>query len=414
MGRDPASSASRVALLFTRFPVATETFLQREVEALQSLGETPLLFSLWPSPDSLPESPSPHHVFRPWHLVGLLWWIPYWTVCAPRAMRRLARNLIDARRPNLTNFFETLLGMGYAVCRARSLRGRIGHLHAAWASAPATAAWAISRLCGIPYSMAGHAYDLFEDGGDGLLDIKIPESRFIRTSTEVGRDRWIRHGAKPETVHVIRRGLARLPEFRLKPHPCAPYRLLSVGRMVEKMGFPFLLEMLGILRDSGFSFDATIIGSGPLRPSIESRCERLGLTGQVTFTGSVPYSEVEARLREADLLVFSGQVARSGDRAGFPNIIGEAMAWGVPVCATPVGAVLEGIEDGQSGLIATRPEEAARRIRELLADPEAYAGIRSSARHWVEREFDALQNMRRFASLLATAHPRSPSAGPGN
>lgn len=414
MGGAPASSASRVALLFTRYPVPTETFLQREVAALKAVGQLPAIWALWPSGDTDSAAPPPDHVFRAWHLLSLFWWIPYWSIRAPLAMKRLSRVLIEARRPNLTNFLETLLGMGYAVCRAKSLQGQVGHLHAMWASAPATAAWAIRQLCGIPYSMAGHAYDLFEDGGDGLLEVKIPEASFIRTSTHVGRDRWIRHGADPDSVAVIRRGLAALPEFGERPHPGPPYRILSVGRMVEKMGYLFFLEILQILRGASFPFTATIVGSGPLRPSIEGRCERLGLAAQVTFTGAVPYAEVEARLQEADLLVFSGQVARSGDRAGFPNILGEAMAWGVPVCATPVGAVLEGIEDGRSGLIVTRPDEAARRIEQLMADPEAYADIRSSARQWVESEFDAVENMRRFAGLLAKAHPQSPSAVPGS
>jgi colanic acid/amylovoran biosynthesis glycosyltransferase len=414
MGGDPVA-APRTALLFTRFPVATETFLQREVEALRLAGDAPLVLAMWPSPDPPRSSAlSADHGFHPVHLLSLFWWIPYWSVRAPRAMKQLARTLIEARRPNLTNVLETLLGMGYAVCRARALEGRVAHLHAMWASAPATAAWALSRLTGIPYSMAGHAYDLFENGGDGLLDVKIPEACFIRTSTEVGRTRWVRHGANPDRVHVIRRGLPTLPEFGPKPHPRPPYRLLAVGRMVEKMGFPFLLEILKALDEANIPFSAMLVGAGPLRRSIEERCARLGLERKVTFAGALSYPEVEGQLRAADLLVFSGQIARSGDRAGFPNIIGEAMAWGVPVCATPVGAVLEGIRDGESGLIATRPAEAALRIQKLFADPEAYQSIRKAGRQWVEAEFDAVENMRRFSALLAKARRQIPSATPGS
>jgi glycosyltransferase involved in cell wall biosynthesis len=414
MGGDPAA-APRTALLFTRFPVATETFLQREVEALRSAGNPPLVLALWPSPDPPDRfSLRADQVFHPVHLLSLIWWIPYWSFRAPRAMRHIATTLIEARRPNLTNFMETLLGMGYAVCRARALQAKVDHFHAMWASAPATAAWALSRLTGIPYSMAGHAYDLFEDGGDGLLGVKIPEACFIRTSTDVGRARWVRHGASPDAVHVIRRGLASLPEFRPKGHPQPPFRLLAVGRMVEKMGFPFLLEILQALRKAGLPFTATLVGDGPLRGSIEARCTRLGLERIVEFTGAISYAKVEERLRAADLLIFSGQVARSGDRAGFPNIIGEAMAWGVPVCATPVGAVLEGIHDGESGLIITRPEEGAERIEALLADPAAYQSIRKAARDWVESEFNAVENMRRFSALLSKARRRIPTAGPGS
>ena len=176
-----AGPAPRVGLLFTRFPVASETFLQREVEALRLLDSRVRVLSLWPS-----DCPGGSHaraddVFGPVALVGLFWWLPYWMIRRPQALSRLAGALLSMRAPNPTNVVETLLGLAYAICRARGLSRQVDHFHAVWASAPATAAWAIGQLCDIPFSMAGHAYDLYEDGGDGLLEFKIPAARFVRS-----------------------------------------------------------------------------------------------------------------------------------------------------------------------------------------------------------------------------------------
>ncbi|MEX0330280.1 MAG: glycosyltransferase family 4 protein [Puniceicoccaceae bacterium] len=400
-------AAKRVALLFTQFPVATETFLQREVIALQRCQRDWPVFALWPTSEGGVESMTATHTFHRWHLLSLFWWIPYWTIRNPKGMRSLAEVLVSARVPNFINFSETLLGFAYGIARARTLAGRFDHFHAVWASAPATAAWVLYKLTGIPYSMAGHAYDLYEDGGDGLLETKIPEARFIRTSTDTGRDRWKQLGSPSDTIHVIRRGLLKFP--KLDPAPAAapeePYQLLAVGRLVEKMGYSVLLQILARLKRSGLPFRATIVGSGPLMGSLQRRAKRLDLEDYLEFTGGLPFHEVTWYYREADLFLFSGQVAQSGDRAGFPNAIGEAMAWGVPVCASSVGAVQEGVHDGQTGLLYTDPDEAVEKISQLFSDPARYAAIRQSARQWAEEEFDACRNMERFARLVEAACP---------
>jgi glycosyltransferase involved in cell wall biosynthesis len=179
--------------------------------------------------------------------------------------------------------------------------------------------------------------------------------------------------------------------------------LLSVGRLVEKMGYPVLLEILRELKRAGHSFNATIVGGGPLKGELALLSHRLGLENCLEFVGSMPFREVTWHFREADLFLFTGQVARSGDRAGFPNAIGEAMAWGVPVCASSVGAVPEGIQDGKTGLLFASAPEAASRITGLLGSPQDYRAIRQSARKWVEAHFDAHANMKRFAELVESA-----------
>jgi glycosyltransferase involved in cell wall biosynthesis len=405
MENGDASASRRVALLFTRFPVATETFLQREVLALRHQGKSWLVLALWPSREGAAEGLSADETFSAWRLVSLLWWIPFWVLRKPAAMRRLAEALLSARAPNLVNVGETLLGMAYAIVRARSLNGRVDHFHAVWASAPATAAWALRQLIGTSYSMAGHAYDLFEDGGDGLLETKIPEAAFIRTSTNAGRQRWLQFGAEAGQVHVIRRGLLELPEMADREARKAPFKLLAVGRLVEKMGHIRLLELLHQLKRRGLPFTATVVGGGPLRRRLMRQCDQLGLLGRVDFTGPLPFREVTWHYREADLLLFTGQVARSGDRAGFPNTIGEAMAWGVPVCASPVGAVTEGIQAGKTGLIIDDPVQAAADIVALLEDPERYEALRTAARSWVDTHFDANRNMDRFVRLVEDSFP---------
>lgn len=400
----------RIALLFTRYPVLSERFLLREVQALDELGVDIAVYPTWRGGDPSLPAPALRRAFRARELYGVLWRIPYWAWRRPQAMVRLAQALVGAAPPDWLNFWENLLGMGFGLVRAQELERECDHLHAVWASAPATAAWTVHLLTGLPYSLAGHAYDLFEHGGDWLLPEKLSQARFVRSSTLAGTQRLLQLGATPAKVHLVRRGLpAPAPDAFAQQRPAVdfpplsleqPLRLLAVGRLVEKMGYPLLLAIAAQLHRRGLDFRLRIIGDGPLRHVLQQLGARLGLTGVVEWCGALPYAEVDAAYRRADLLLFTGMIARSGDRAGFPNVIGEAMAAGVPVCCTVVGAVGEAIIDGETGVVLDPSADPAGRILAALADPAALERMRRRAWQWVRSEFDLLRNMSRLADLL--------------
>lgn len=391
-----------VGLVFTRYPVCTETFLQREVDVLrQSVPDWEVL-SMWGrgAPGRRPD-----FQFRLKHLWRLLWLLPYWLIRRPRGMVSLAEPLVYGRIPTMINFCENLLGLGVALCWAGTWARRYGHLHAVWATGSGTVVWAVNRLTGVPYSLSGHAYDLFEGGGDGWIAWKVRDAAFVRSSTAEGVRRWEQLGVEPGHIHLIRRGLGELPEVGHRDRPGLPYRLLSVGRMVEKMGHEQLCRILHELKRMQVPFVAKLVGAGPLRGQIEARLRQTGLEGSVELTGALPYEEVEACYAAADLFLFTGVVARSGDRAGFPNALAEAMAWGVPVAATPVGGVPEVIRAGANGILLDADAgRAAGQVAALLADPGQCERFRRAGRQWIEDNFRASVNLRALIRLVEESH----------
>jgi colanic acid/amylovoran biosynthesis glycosyltransferase len=395
------------AFLFTRFPVRTETFLSREAGSLRELDSSVGLYSLWPGDGG--DASNEATGFGPLGLLKLLFWIPYWAFVEPRVMGELATLWTRSDYRSGINFWENGLGIGFALVHARSFSGRVSHVHAVWASAPAMAALALKKLTGIPYSMAGHAYDLFEHGGDALLKEKIAETTFVRSSTEIGRQRWIQLGAPDKSAHCIRRGL---PDTQIPPAAevgssfadlpgVRPWRFLAVGRLVEKMGMDAVLELWAALRNRGVPFTAQLIGGGRDGYRLERLRRRLDLEEQVQLRGALSFDEVTTAYAQHDFFFFHGRVAQSGDRAGFPNAIGEAMAWGLPVWATPVGAVPEGIRDGETGwVLSGRPQVDAARTVKLLQDPQKLHRVQASARQWVETHFRVRPNMEALLTLI--------------
>lgn len=379
---------SGTVLLFTTFPVLSETFLQREVRVLSRKDPSLRLVSLWGGQEQWEGLPVDRFGLK--GILGAILRLPVWAVKRPETFFGLFKAVWRPRGSGLLNWLENLLGAAYGIRYAGTLKA--SHLHGVWASAPAMAAYAINQLTGIPYSFAGHAYDLFEHGGDGWLSKKAGGAQFIRTSTNAGRDRLIELGVPAEKILLVRRGLDTLPEIFLKGAGDRPCKMLSVGRMVEKMGYARQIPVIRGLVDAGLDLEVEWIGDGPERARLERAVNEAGLSGIIQFRGRLPYASVEDAYRRNDYFLFTGQVDRRGDRAGLPNAVAEAMAWGLVVFATDVGAVREAVQDGVTGCI-WKGEPDSGLIMELLPKADKQADIRRAARAWIEDNYCLEKNL---------------------
>jgi len=389
-----------IAYLFTTFPKRTETFLQREIIAMRAQGVQVRLYSLWGGLDSFRGLPVAR--FNKWRLLTLFWMIPYEGWRRPEVLRQVVHGLFTRRPPSWINFWENMLGAGFACLFAGDFRRNPPALvHAAWGGAPATAAWLLWRLDGHRFSAAAHAYDLFEHGGDWWLRDKLEHAAFVHTSTEMGRTALIKLGIPAERVVRIRRGLDQMPAVKRLRASREPLHLICVARLVEKKGLDHQLRIYAALRAAGMPFHARIVGDGPLRPALEKLAGGLGIAAEVTFCGQLAQHHVWEQFEWADVLLHTGVIAASGDRDGLPNVIPEAMSCGVVVVTSPTAGTTEAITDGVSGFVV--PVEATAQwvavLRRLSSDDAVAEQVRSQARRWVEENFDAHRN----AALLLEA-----------
>uniref|UniRef100_UPI00404B1786 glycosyltransferase family 4 protein n=1 Tax=Cephaloticoccus sp. TaxID=1985742 RepID=UPI00404B1786 len=386
-----------IAYLFTTFPKTTETFMQREVIAMLAHGVRLRIYSMWGGGKMFRGVPITR--FPKWKLLTLLWMIPIESLRRPEVLRQLLKGLLSRRPPSWINFWENMLGAGFACLYAGEFRrNRPDHIHAPWGGAPATAAWLLWRLDGHRFSAAAHAYDIYEHGGDWWLKDKLEHAQFIHTSTEMGLRSLIEHGLDSGKIHCIRRGLDQMPRVKPLRSLRDPLRLLCVARLVEKKGLRHQLRIYAALKNAGIQFTVRIVGDGPLKPELERLAGSLGVASQISFTGHLPHNEVWDQLEWADVLLHSGVIAQSGDRDGLPNVIPEAMSIGVVVVTSPAAATTEAVSSGHTGLVAAvdEKEEWVEALREISRDDEMVENLRTNARQWVEENFDAHKNAKRL------------------
>jgi glycosyltransferase involved in cell wall biosynthesis len=398
------SEGPAVSYLFTTFPKTTEMFLQREVAALRARGVRLRIYSLWGGGGAFRGIEV--GTFNKWRLLELFWLIPYEGWRKPDVLKQVLRGLFTRPAPSWLNFWENMLGAGFACVYARSFRRDPPDLvHAAWSGAPATAAWLLWRMNGQRFTAGAHAYDVFEHGGDWWLREKLEAALLVHTSTELARAALVAKGVAPDKVVCIRSGLERLPRMKALHPSRVPINLLSLSRLVEKKGLDHQLRIYAALRAAGVDFVARIVGDGPLRSRLEKLAGRLGVADRVTFVGQVPSHEVWEHLTWADVLLHTGVVAPSGDRDGLPNVIAEAMAAGVPVITSPTAATTEAVTDGVTGIVlpVDHPDYWVAALRRLALDDDFCESLRGPARKWVEENFDVRANTERLWLRLAAA-----------
>ena len=396
-----------IAYLYTTFPKSTETFLQREIVAMQKRGVRLHIYSLWgggPAFEGLPVT-----VFNKWRLFELFWIIPWVALTRWDLFGVLLHGLFTRKAPSWLNFWENMLGAGFAGVFYRAFRREPPDLiHAAWGGAPATAAWCLARMNGHRYSAAAHAYDIYEHGGDWWLNEKLTDACFVHTSTEMGKSSLRERGLNAEKIHVIRRGLELFPKLKPLRSSRQPLRIVCVARLVEKKGLEHQLRIYARLKENGFEFSTRIVGDGPLRPALSRLIAQMELGDRVELTGHLPLANVWKQLEWADVLVHTGIIAPSGDRDGLPNVIPEAMAAGTLVVTSPVAGTTEAIAHDVTGLVAVVTDAVAweNALRALASDDVLAARLQAAARAWVDENYDAHKNSARLHQLFEEAVAR--------
>ena len=139
--------------------------------------------------------------------------------------------------------------------------------------------------------------------------------------------------------------------------------LLSVGNLIPIKAYDRLIRALP-LTDSRINL--MMVGQGQDRHSLEKLTIDLGVSDRVRFAGMVPHDQLYQYFSAADFLVISSH------SEGWPTVIFEAFACGLPVLANPVGGIPEAISSSHLGILMYNN------------DPESIAGTITSAydRDW--------------------------------
>jgi colanic acid/amylovoran biosynthesis glycosyltransferase len=380
----------RLGYLIPEFPGQTHIFFWREIQALRRLGEQVFLVSTRrPSPvtcrhefafQAIAET---RYLFPPASLIVGLW--------ALRGSPGLLSALGYLKRMEASGFLNrvrqyALLASAVELVQWATLN-QLDHIHG-HSCADSAHVLAMARCMGGPaFSLTLHG-DLSVYGGDHQL--KLEQAAFVcavgnHLRVQLTETAKVAEGKVFVTCMGVETSeLALLGKHR--NYNPGVLRLLTVARLEPTKGHLHALAAVRLARQAGLDVTYTIAGEGSFRGEIVSKIQELGLASCVELTGSVSESVVYKLLENSDAFVLPSV----GAGEAWPVSVMEAMAAGLPVISSKIGATPEMITPGVDGFLVPQADENAifEKIAFLAHDVEARRRIGNAGRNSAQLRFD--------------------------
>ncbi len=397
----------RIAYLTGEYPRATDTFIQREVANLRSMGADVHTFSIRRTSDEhivgeeqKIERDRTFYILPP-NIINLVVAHLSLLLVSPKKYLETIKLAFTTSQPGLKGTFYQFFYFLEAGIVAKQVKQRqIEHLHNHIAEASGTVAMLAAKMGGFSYSFTLHGPYIFFKPYQWRLDEKIKRALFVCCISNYARsqgmifaptDKWNR-------MHIIHCGVEPAL-FDMVSHQQPGKRLLYVGRIAAAKGLPILLESLAILKIQHPEILLTVVGDGSDRKNLEAMTVKLGLSQNVDFVGYKSQTEVREYFQQTDVFVMSSFAE------GIPVVLMEAMAAGVPVVATQIAGISELVEDSISGYLVPPGDSnfLTIRIAQLLKDCELRAKFGTAGRAKVEKDFNIQHEAARLYHLMNSA-----------
>ncbi len=169
---------------------------------------------------------------------------------------------------------------------------------------------------------------------------------------------------------------------------------LYVGRLSEEKGLGPLLDAWG-----GLEIPLRIVGDGPMAPMIPLRGNP-----HITALGAKPQAEVHREMSQASFLAVPSLAYE-----GFPLVLAEAFACGLPAIVSRHGSLAEIVEDGVTGLHIepNDPDDLAEKVRWAHAHPKDMARMGANARRIYQRKYTPQANYPLLMAIYDRARQHS-------
>jgi colanic acid/amylovoran biosynthesis glycosyltransferase len=415
-----------IAYVFERFPSFTQTFCVREIQELERQGVRPLIFSIRDTRDEdirhFPAELFDRVVFLP-PPDELIAQVRAWKDAhsLPRCVGITLRHWTD--QPDKARVYEAawitqyLATLGSAAPR---------HVHSHFAGIGARTSWWLRRFAGLSTSFTAHANDIFckPEPQSPAFDRLFHDAALIVTVSDFTAHQ-LRHQFPADATRIERvyNGLNLQPLIDARAsadRSRAPGGILSVGRLIEKKGYPDLISACAILRDQGIPFHCRIVGEGPLEDSLRRQITSLHLEDRVQLTGPLGMDQITGLLtEETQVFALACATEPDGGKDNLPTVLMEAMAASLPCVSTRLAGVPEMVLENQTGLLCNErdPQSFAAHLATLLKDPAlcekwGQAGLAHAQAHFAQTTtsralitaFTSLGDLR-TTSDLRTRHP---------
>ncbi|HID24209.1 MAG TPA: glycosyltransferase family 1 protein [Planctomycetaceae bacterium] len=228
------------------------------------------------------------------------------------------------------------------------------------------------------------------------VKLNSPWRRRVMAVSEPVKQELLKHADIPaDEVTVVHSGV-ECPEKSETQRVLEPGHVPVVGTagpLEAVKGIPYFLEAAEKVLATRSPVQFLVAGAGPEEENLRRLARDLGIQSNVTFAPG--FYDFSVSLEAMDIFCLPSL------QQGLGTIMLEAMALGKPVIASGVGGVYAVVHDNETGLVVppSDSDAMARRILELLDDPERARRIGEQARALVRDHFNVQEMVRRTVDV---------------
>lgn len=309
---------------------------------------------------------------------------------------------------------QALVGwLSAALCLAK-LDAPLVHVH----TASRASFWRKSLIClmaraaGRPYlvHLHGGGFARFYHEECGSLQRRFVRSVLARAALVIAvSDEWraaLRRICPAARIEVLPNAVALPAPSAVGARGGEPHTLLFLGQLHREKGVFDLVRAFARIAPRFPEARLVCAGDGAVR-DVEALARELGVAARVHCPGWLDGKHKERALATAGLFILPSYTE------GLPMALLEAMAWGLPVIASPVGGIPQVVKPDENGLLvpAGDVERIGSALECLLADPERALRLGAAARATVETRFGLDSALAHLAEIyarfgIAPASPR--------
>ena len=364
----------KIAYLINQYPQPSQSFIRRELAAIEREGVSVSRFTLRRYKGPLPDFADQSEQERTTSVLeqgpavlfmSILWALstrPAKTFCA---LYTAIRSDWEPRR----GLFLRIAYFAEACFLSRRLLGeKIDHLHAHFGTNSTAVALLTRLLGGPPYSFTCHGPEEFDRSDTLGLGAKVHHAAFAVAISDFGRSQLYRWAdpADWNKIQIVHCGVEEaFLGIALTPVP-STQRFVCIGRLSEQKGQLSLVEASAIVVRHFPQVEILLVGDGPMRPDIESAISRLGLKKNVRLLGWKTGEEIR------ELILSSRAMVLASFAEGLPVVIMESLALNRPVISTGVMGIPELVRSRETGWLVppANPGALADAMMECLnTDP---------------------------------------------
>ncbi len=396
------------------FPLASETFVFFEVEKFHNKDFPVSVITLYGNKsknlaDHIRNTSIPIERFgipATGRILGAVW--RRWRK-EPQKTWHVLRTLLFRRwrdvEMHLEGAWACVAGF-YLAERAKAMG--IEHIHTPWANGPATAAWVVNYLEDIPFSFTARAGDVRPP--DGFLQEKLEACAFARSesSYQIPLMASFLPPEKHDKLYVTYNVRTLSAQGQAAVPMQAPFNILCIGRLVETKGFQYLIEAVAMLHKEGIPVHLKVAGDGAWMGKLKRCIATHGAEECVTMLGFVTHDNILQHILASDVFSMPSVVKRNVDDCdGLPNVVIEAMSYGLPVVATDCAGMSDVVKDGETGyLVPQRDAKAlAEALRKMVQDPDNARRMAGNAKNLMDTMFDTEANLEKIRQLFCKYTP---------